>query len=154
MWPFRKKESKPETLPVDGPWSFSAGKRADHILLLRLNRGYQRLGKVVEYTHQIGIATPVLSPQPNGLPGGEENIVLGEVEDVIRRALEEEAESLFIAVITTNGMREFVFYTRSPEGARDRFSELIGQVRSHQLQLTIQPDENWDVYAALSAGKF
>ena len=119
-----------------------------------MNRGYRRFGKVIYYTHQIGIAAPLLSPQPNGLPGSEENIVLGEVEDVIRQALQSEAESLFIAVITTKGMREFVFYTQSPEGARARFGELIDQLQSHQLQLMIQPDENWDLYAALSAGKF
>ncbi len=121
---------------------------------MRLNRGYQRFGKVVEYTHQIGIATPLLSPQPNGLPGSEENIVLGEEENVIRQALEAEAESLFIAVITTKGMREFVFYTRASESAAARFSDLQSRVPSHELQLMIQPDENWNVYAALSAGKF
>ena|SRR6516165_6279490 len=65
------------------------------------------------------------------------------------QSFEERAQCLFVAIITTSGMREFVFYTRDPEQVRKRFEEVRTGITSHQIQLMIQPDEGWSVYAQL-----
>jgi hypothetical protein len=60
--------------------------------------------------------------------------------------LEDRNESLFAVVITTGGMREFVFYTSNPGAVEAKFKEVRQKVQSHQIQGMIRPDENWDVY--------
>jgi hypothetical protein len=88
-------------------------------------------------------------PEPTGLPSPAGSIELGEIEDVLRSSLQERAESVLVAIITTSGMREFVFYTRAPEQLQQRFQELRARITSHEIQLMIQPDRTWEVYAQL-----
>ncbi len=54
-----------------------------------------------------------------------------------------------MAVITTGGMREFVFYTRGPLSVEQRFEKLRRQISTHEIQLIIQPDKAWGVYSEL-----
>ena len=147
MWPFTKKIKTPDRLPIDGPWSVGQGQHDGKILIVRSNTGYKEFGRVAGYDHQVGIAVPLRAPEPTGLPSPKEDAELGAVEDTISASLEQQAESLFVAIITTSGMREFVFYTRAPEAVKQRFEQLRGSITSHEIQLMIQPDKDWDVYA-------
>ncbi len=115
-------------------------------MIIRRNNGYSESGKVPGYEHQVGIAVPLRSPEPTGLPSPEENIKL----DAICNSLQEQAASLLVAIITTSGMREFVFYTRAPEQLQLRFEELRGQITSHEIQLMIHIDKTWEIYHQLN----
>jgi hypothetical protein len=149
MWPFKKMKSSPDRLPVNGPWSITEGKHSGGTMIIRTNTGYRDYGSVPCYEHQVGIAIPLRSPEETRLPGAAEGAVLGDLEDVICSSLEEQAESLFVAVITTGGMREFVFYTREPHRVEQRVGELRQRITSHEIQLMIQLDKSWRVYAQL-----
>ena len=149
MWPFNKKTRAPDRLPIDGPWSIGQGEHNGKILIVRSNTGYKEFGSVPGYDHQVGIAVPLRAAEPSGLPSPDEDAQLGQVEESICASLELEAESLFVAVITTSGMREFVFYTRAPEQVKQRFEQLQSIITSHDIQLMIQPDKEWNVYASL-----
>jgi Family of unknown function (DUF695) len=149
MWPFKKKTSSPDHLPVDGPWSIAEGERSGGAMIIRTNTGYRDYGNVPGYEHQVGIAVPLKSPEAKGLPEAAEDAVLSDMEDTICSSLEEQAESLFVAVITTGGMREFVFYTREPHRVEQRVGELRQRITSHEIQLMIQSDKTWRVYAQL-----
>ena len=118
-------------------------------MIVRSNRGYREFGGVRGYEHQVGIAVPLSKAETTGLPSSTEDALLGEVEDIICSSLEEQAESLLVAVITTSGMREFVFYTREPQRVRQRFEELRNRITSHEIQLLIQSDRTWRAYAQL-----
>jgi Family of unknown function (DUF695) len=118
-------------------------------MIVRWNSGYRKFGSVAGYRDQVGIAVPLRMPELTGLPSPEEDADLQAIEDAIYHSFQEHAESLFVAVITTSGMREFVLYTRAPEHARQCFEHLRTIVTSHELQLMIQPDEAWAVYSQL-----
>ena len=147
MWPFRKKTLNPDQLPIEGPWSVSEGKYNGRVMFVRSNIGYREFGSVPGYEHQVGIAVPFRKAEMTGLPSPVEDAELGEVEDIIGGSLEEQAESLFVAVITTGGMREFVFYTCAPDSVRRRFEQLRNRITSHEIQLMIQPEATWRTYA-------
>ncbi len=118
-------------------------------MFVRRNVGYSEFGSVARYEHQVGIAVPLKKAEATGLPCPEEDALLGDVEEIICSLLEEQAESLLVAVITTGGMREFVFYTREPQRVRQRFDQLRNRITSHEIQLMIQADKTWRVYAQL-----
>jgi len=113
MWPFRKKTSSPDRLPIDGPWSVGKGQNDGKVMIVRANTGYREFGSLPGYEHQAGVAVPFRAPDPTGLPSSAENGQLNEIEDAIRDSMQEHAESLLVAIITTSGMREFVLYTRA-----------------------------------------
>ncbi len=149
MWPFKKKTFSPDRLPIGGPWSIAEGQHSGRVMIVRANTEYRQFGCVPGYEHQVGIAVPLRKAEATGLPCPAEGALLGEVEDIICSSLEEQAESLLVAVITTDGMREFVFYTREPRRVQQRFEELHNRITSHEIQLMIQPDRTWRIYAQL-----
>jgi hypothetical protein len=118
-------------------------------MIIRTNNGYRAFKSVPGYEHQVGIAVPLRNSEAAGLPGTAEGAVLDEIEDIICSSLEEQAESLLVAVITTGGMREFVFYTRQPHRVEERVTEIRERITSHEIQLMIQPDKYWGIYAQL-----
>ena len=149
MWPFKRKSPSLARLPIDGPWSIAEGEHSGGIMIVRMNIGYRDYKRVPGYEHQVGIAVPLAKVEANGLPRPTEGAILNEIEEVICNSLEEQAESLFVAVITTDGMREFVFYTREPDRVKERMMELRERIPSHELQLSIQSDRDWRIYAKL-----
>jgi hypothetical protein len=124
MWPFKKETLSPDRLPVAGPWLVAKGKHNGQDMFVRRNTGYLQLKSVAGYEHQVGIAVPLKKPEETGLPGAAELAQLSEIEDIICSSLEEQAESLLVAVITTGGMQKYVLYTRDPHCVQQRFEEL------------------------------
>lgn len=150
MWFFGKKALNPEQLPIGEAWSVSQGDHDGKPMIVRFHSGYGKFKGVEGYEHQVGIAVPLNAPEPSGLPSSAENRELDSVEDALCAALESGRESLLVAIITTSGMREFVFYTLAPEQVKAKFEQLRKNINSHKIQLMIQPDKEWDVFARLS----
>jgi hypothetical protein len=152
MWSLKKQLLSPHQLPIEGPWSVSV--REDQVdgkvMIVRSNTGYREFRSVPGYEHQAGIAVPFRDPEPTGLPSPDEDAELGELEATIRQSLQEHAESLLVAIITADGVREFVFYTRAPEQLKHRFEQLRNRFTSHEIQLMIQLDKDWEIYAELA----
>jgi hypothetical protein len=147
MWPFNKTLKTPDKLPIDGPWSVGQGQHNGQVLIVRSNSGYRDFAPIASYDHQVGIAVPMRDPDANGLPSTKEDSELGDVEDALCGSLESDDSTLLVAVITTGGMREFVFYTRKPKEVETAFESLRKSITSHEIQLMIQPDKRWNTYS-------
>jgi hypothetical protein len=61
-----------------------------------------------------------------------------------------ENQSLFVGVITTSGMREFVLYTSDEEVATAKIRGLAERTTSHEVQFMVKEDAEWEVYKGLS----
>ena len=68
------------------------------------------------------------------------------IENQLVDSLEDNNESLFAGTISTDGMREFVFYTSNPDAVVTKFEGLKKNTTSHELQLMIQVDKGWLTY--------
>lgn len=145
----KKKTPSPDQLPIDGPWQIGVSENDGRVMIVRSNTGYREFGSVPGYDHQVGIAVPLHMPEPTGLPSPAEDAELGKIEDAICNSLQEHGESLLVAIITTSGMREFVFYTLAPQRVQERFEQLRDRI-THQIQLMIQFDETWEIYSQLN----
>ena len=137
-------------MPLTGPWTVTKGTNNGQDMIVRRNTGYQFKG-VPGYEHQVGIAVPLRSPEATGLPGAAELALLSEIEDIVCSSLEEQGESLMVAVITTSGMQEYVFYTRDPHSVQLRFEEIRKRTTTHEIQLMIKSDKSWRVYHQLGS---
>jgi hypothetical protein len=135
-----------DTLNVEDSWTVCEGKYNGKPLIARVNIGLQPLVADSRYQHRIGVAVPFKSPEADGFPSGEESWKISEIEDLLAGELELHHESLFAVVITTNGMREFVFYTSDPQAAERKLTALAERIDSYQVQRLIEPDTDWSVY--------
>ncbi|MFZ0745007.1 MAG: DUF695 domain-containing protein [Terracidiphilus sp.] len=150
MWPFYgKKVLKPQDLPIGDDWRVAEGEHNGNPMFVRRNAAYRAFSGVRGYAHQVGIAVPLLDPEPSGLPSSAECTDLDIIEEALCSLLETANESIFVAAITTSGMREFLFYTRDPEQVKLKFEQAGTRFAPHQIQLMIQPDSEWKIYARL-----
>jgi hypothetical protein len=147
---FRKKYPPIDTIPLLDNWSVRQGKYQGKPFVLRFSAEAKRLSGHPEYKHQVGIAIPFNSPNEAGFPESSEMEDLNVIEDLLSDSLEENNESLLVAVFTTGGMREFVFYTSNPEQVNNKFKQLQEKISTHQIQLMIQPDKKWYTYKNLT----
>jgi hypothetical protein len=76
-----------------------------------------------------------------------EDAQLGEVEDSIYGLLEQQMESLLVAIIMTGNRRGFILSTRAPEHVKNRFEQLRSTITSREIKLMIQADKDWSVNA-------
>ena len=146
---FRKKYPPIGSISIKDNWGISQGVYEDKVAFIRINSGLKELARHPEYAHQVGIAVPLNSPNEHGLPESAEGEELGIIEDHLLDSLEIDNESLFVGVITTGGMREFVFYTSNPDQVVNKFKTIQGLVSTHELQLMIQLDKDWRTFKNL-----
>jgi hypothetical protein len=141
---FRKKAP---AYPSESQWSVGRGERDGKPIFVRRNTSAASLARHPEYRFRVGVAVPLKAPKPDGLPTDQEMNELNAIEDHLCECLEQRQESLHVLAITTGGMREFVFYTRSPARVGPNLAELRSKVTTHELQSYVAEDPKWSVYA-------
>lgn len=147
---FRKKYPAIDSIVVQENWGISQGVYDGNVIFIRINNGLKGLARHPEYAHQVGIALPLNYPNEHGLPESGEGEELSVIEDHLVDSLLIKNESLFVGAITTGGMREFVFYTSNPDQVVSKFKAIQELVSSHELQLMIQLDKDWQTFKNLS----
>jgi hypothetical protein len=135
------------TYPSEAHWSVAKGVRGGKPIFVRRNQSAISLAGHAEYKFRVGVAVPLKEPNSDGLPTNAEMEQLNAIEDQLCAVLEKEQESLHVLSITTQAMREFVFYTRSPNGASSAIESLRAQPLTHELQSYVAEDPKWGVYA-------
>ena len=146
MWPFKKRYQLKTQIDPEGRWSVSQGTYEGKPLFARINMSLKSLVGHPEYSSQVGVAVPLHTPNEHGFPTQKESEELNSIEDSLCSELLVDNESLFAVVITTNGMREFVFYTSDPTSAQAKVAKVSQLVTGHEVQLMVQPDPEWNVY--------
>lgn len=151
MWPFKKKVFPPVSdLALTDSWEVCQGVDSGKPLILRINRGVAPAVRHPQFRHQVGVATPFREPEENGLPSPTEQQELDVLEDQLVDLLASDKETLYVAAITTGGMREFVFYTTSPEAVQKKVERLVEETKDREIQGIIQHDPRWKVYRGLA----
>lgn len=130
-------------------WSVSQGSYDGKVLFVRRNEGIKPWVGSPSYPYRLGIAIPFHRPNEHGLPSREEAQLVGEIEDRLDATLKE-TKTVFALVLTTAGMREFVFYTADPEVVRSKVEAIRAQVKTYDVQYYLREDLQWAVYQSFS----
>lgn len=135
---------------VTDDWFTFAGKYARKPIIIRTNKGLKNVVEHKDLQHQVGVAIPILNPTKDGFPNNEEEVKLKKIEKILVSELKESGLAVFACVITTNGTREFIFYTGNPKAAKNSFKRIEESISTHTVQLNIQKDKKWLVYKIFS----
>ncbi|HTC95995.1 MAG TPA: DUF695 domain-containing protein [Terriglobales bacterium] len=135
---FKDIRSYPDT------WSVGKGTLEGKLIFTRFREGLKEAVGHPEYPFQIGIAVPLLHPTEDGLPTNSEAQELGKIEDALNDKIAIDGSGIFVLIITYNGMREFVFYTK--EWKPESFEQEVKSINAdpHKLQFMMQHDPKWD----------
>lgn len=145
MWPFKKRYPSVRDLP-DNQWAVATGNNDGRPVLVRHNRACRCIRGHPDYPHQVGVAIPLNDPRADGFPTDAEDVALHAIEEALETRLTANGEAVMTTVITTNGMREFVFYTSNPDATRAKLEQLDCETAAHQVQHVIQYDPQWGIF--------
>jgi hypothetical protein len=129
-----------------GPWSVLQGEYGERPMFIRLNSGARTVAASAELAHRIGIAVPLLSPNEDGLPTSSEGAALVSIEDALCASLRAGTEVILTVVITTSGIREFVFYSSVPAHVATAVASVREEFPTYEIQLVEESDPEWMVY--------
>jgi hypothetical protein len=136
--------------PSEASWTVNEGQLNGRPIFVRRNESAKAFAGHRDYRFRVGVAVPLRNPNGNGLPTDDEMNQLNSIEDALTQALEANQDSLHVLAITTGGMREFVYYTRNPQGARSTIECAQAVASSHEIQNYIEEDPHWKVYKQFS----
>lgn len=129
-------------------WLLARGERDGFPMIIRMATGYRGIGALVGYDHHVIVGASLRKPTSLGFPSTEEGVDLQEFEQGLSSALETDRESLCVLVITNNGMRDFIFYTRNPMGAKEKLDAALPALKGFRFSVAIEPDADWEIYQA------
>jgi len=126
-------------------WIIAEGLHEGQRLVVRMNIGARPLIDSERYPYKVGIAIPFKSPLSDGMPNEVEIQRYARIEDTIVNRFEVDHAGVPCIVITTQGMREFVVYSKT-----DNVSDIIEDASLHfpeyDFQHIVEYDKNWDEF--------
>jgi hypothetical protein len=140
----------PSSEPQPTDWLLAQGERDGLPMIVRMAGAYAGLAPVPGYSHHIIVSVPYSHRRPNGLPSSEDMDLLQSIETQLCGLLEAGNESHCVLVITNNGLRDFIFYTRDVGGAQRRLETAGKLFQGIPAELAIEPDARWEIYQTFS----
>jgi hypothetical protein len=150
MWPFPKKAGESSRAPGPNDWILGQGERDGFPMIVRMANAYSGLAPIPAYDHHVIISVHLRNPQSNGFPSSEEGDDLEALELNVCRLLEIDSESLCVLVVTNNGLRDLIFYTRNVESVKQRTEDAVALFAGFVVEFSIEPDKDWTIYQHFS----
>jgi histidinol phosphatase-like enzyme len=88
----------------------------------------------------------VRDPRPNGFPPSDEADDLDAIEASLCGLLETGNDALCALVITNNGLRDFIFYTRGVTGVHEKLENNLSIFKGFVTEFAIEPARDWEIY--------
>jgi len=85
-------------------------------------------------------------PRPDGFPDGDEQPVLGEIENALVTAMQSALDAIQVGRITTAGRREFYFYAPAADGFDAALSSALAGFPGYRSDSGAQMDTEWSQY--------
>ena len=140
-----------DNVPPGEEWSVSQGEHQGRPMFVRIKVSAALYAGQRELPMRLGIAVPLIAGDERGLPRIEEASQLDSIEEALFGAVESSGIGRIVLVITTNGMREFVAYTRSKEAAEAAVSHARAAVKTHRIQHYTAPDPKGELLREFSS---
>ena len=132
---------------VEDTWNVFQGTYDGRPLLVRGNIGAKKLVGSKAYPIKVGLAVPFRNPRPDGFPEPAEDAELEVVEETIIARIA--GHAVLVAILTTNGMREFVAYSGDGSWLPEFDRGLQTAVTTHEVQIDARTDPDWSAYRQL-----
>jgi len=147
MWPFQDRTTgRDERASKPADWSLCRGERDGLPMNVRLANAYHGLAPIPEYDHHVIVSARLRSPSAWGFPSLGEGDDLERFEVNLCGLLEAGNDSLCTLVVTNNGLRDFIFYTRDVRGAQERLDSGVSKLIGFAYEVAIEPAEEWRIY--------
>jgi hypothetical protein len=139
-----------EKANLQGNWFDVEGTTKGHVLRAKLNGDLRDKIGDAHYPYQVTVSESFTPVPPDGLPGKEDQAKLDKAKEALK-ALEQDKQGYLAIVITTGGMKQFIFYSADAVRAAQTVGEIQKANPEFEFQVAMEPDKNWSLYRALAA---
>ncbi len=89
------------------------------------------------------IVWPYAAENSGAMPATDDSELMAEFENRFCDAVEHDATAILTAVLTFDGARQWVFYTRDVQECGERLNTMPQNDEPYPLELTTEPDPDW-----------
>lgn len=124
-------------------WAVAEGTHEDKLVLVRFRHNFRQVLDFEGYHLLLQITWPFFEVDPSGMPGVEDAEAMEQFEQRLLVAYEHDFHAVLTAVITTNGVRQWLFYTSDLEECGDRLTEMPQEAEPYPIELVADEDPEW-----------
>lgn len=142
----------PMTSLAKNQWSVGHGTLRGRTVHFSVNRALEPIRTAGSHPFEARFAFDVLSPAESGLPAADELAALQKIEDELVPALEATSDTYLGAVVTSDGIRDLIFYTRSPDTLVRHFEEKMKPTATRPVELFIERND-WRAFQLFASAE-
>lgn len=142
----KEKEIQADSQLHKGEWDFYFSNVDDIIGSFYLNLTLVRSAPQYDKPNLIWVSVNMQNPREDGLSSSEEFPILMEIEDGLVDFVTRDYNSLYAGRLTTNGSRDFYFYSGDKIFHEKAISEAMVAFPSYSFEYGIKEDREWEHY--------
>ncbi|MCT4598149.1 MAG: DUF695 domain-containing protein [Vallitalea sp.] len=128
-------------------WSVSTAKLEGKPMVVRKNNWCNSIMNKAEYNYCNGIAFKYIDFDENGFPTGNESEYINKLEDDLFKICEINNVSKVAVIITFNGVREYVIYSKTEDLVQSIVPELKSRYSRYEITSYTEKDVNWFAFS-------
>jgi hypothetical protein len=121
-------------------WAASDGMLDNNPLIIRFRTPVLDASDMGEYTRRLSVVWPYAPEETGAMPTEADSEAMKVFEDRLIEAWENEAAAVLTAVLTFDGARQWVFYTRDVKECGRLLNEMPQNEDPYPIELTTEED--------------
>ena len=140
-----KKMETLENIIKNDQWAVAEGTHKKLSLIIRFRNKLTTQLNLSQHPQLIQIYWG-FGEHPSGMPSDKDSKEMEIFENRLVEALESDLTGILTSVITTNGYREWVYYTTSIEEFGDKLHNMPQEKEPYPIEIEADNDPNWDYF--------
>ena len=136
-------EMQVESQVIQSRWGLAIGEDQQSPVIVRYLQGPGSKGTNGRFTHRIRIQWQYETLMANGMPTRDQSHQMDIFEGALLKTLEHAGKGLLIAVVTQDGIREWLMIVADPKSAANLVDRLASTVEEGSVSLEVQSEANW-----------
>lgn len=111
-----------------------------------MDMGLSQIAPVDKMPHFFYVSLKMKDPTEDGLSTDKEYETLIQIEDTLIDSLKDKHDIIYVGRLTSNGTRDFYFYTSDTVLIENTISESLVRFPNYEYDFEIKDDKNWSYY--------
>ena len=123
-------------------WAIAEGRHNGLPLLIRFRDQIARDDPKLSLSHLV-LVTWRFESNDSGMPDVAESGAMKAFEDRLLQALEKDRNGTLVAIVTTNGWREWAFYVKSVQAFSSALHDMPQEIDPYPIEIVAEEDATW-----------
>ena len=138
-------EVENDSSDIEDHWEIYVTYVDEKPAVIMVDRGIAERSPIDEKPTLVWLWVYTQTPDDEGFPSEDEDMTLNDVEDAVTESIDSQ-HVRYVGRITTDGRREFYFYTNNPPALRESLTAAMTAKPDYRFEIDDAPDARWQHY--------